>query len=78
REVLNVEAKTPRAVLLLFLQRSGSRRMEGFPPSISTRMMLALNTCTSSVQTYLDLAIAGERGAEAADHLRKEKLSWQT
>ncbi|KAB1088901.1 hypothetical protein F4V91_22590 [Neorhizobium galegae] len=34
--------------------------------------------CTSPVQTYLDLAIAGERGAEAADHLRKEKLSWQT
>ena len=33
--------------------------------------------CTSPVQTYLDLVIAGERGAEAADHLRKEKLLWQ-
>ncbi|HGN3267052.1 TPA: hypothetical protein ACRMOF_005062 [Pseudomonas aeruginosa] len=32
--------------------------------------------CTSPVQTYLDLSIAGERGAEAADHLRKERLSW--
>ncbi|AXA77172.1 hypothetical protein ABW38_05305 [Achromobacter xylosoxidans] len=32
--------------------------------------------CTSLVQTYLDLSIAGERGAEAADHLRKEELSW--
>jgi hypothetical protein len=32
--------------------------------------------CTSPVQTYLDLAIAGERGAEAAEHLRKETLSW--
>jgi len=32
--------------------------------------------CTSAVQTYLDLSIAGERGAEAADHLRKERLSW--
>ncbi|WP_238594172.1 type IV toxin-antitoxin system AbiEi family antitoxin [Burkholderia pyrrocinia] len=32
--------------------------------------------CTSPVQTYLDLSIAGERGAEAADHLRQEKLSW--
>lgn len=32
--------------------------------------------CTSLVQTYLDLSIAGERGAEAADHLRKENLSW--
>ncbi|HMM73554.1 MAG TPA: hypothetical protein PKC22_15270 [Rhodocyclaceae bacterium] len=32
--------------------------------------------CTNPVQTYLDLSIAGERGAEAADHLRQEKLSW--
>ncbi len=32
--------------------------------------------CTSPVQTYLDLSIAGERGAEAADHLRKERLTW--
>lgn len=32
--------------------------------------------CTNPVQTYLDLSIAGERGAEAADHLRREKLSW--
>jgi hypothetical protein len=32
--------------------------------------------CTSPVQTYLDLATAGERGREAADHLRREKLSW--
>lgn len=33
--------------------------------------------CTSPVQTYLDLAVAGERGAEAAEHLRQELLSWQ-
>jgi hypothetical protein len=32
--------------------------------------------CTSPVQTYLDLAVAGERGAEAADHLKRELLSW--
>jgi len=32
--------------------------------------------CTSPVQTYLDLAAAGERGGEAADHLRQEKLTW--
>lgn len=32
--------------------------------------------CTSLVQTYLDLFIAGERGAEAAEHLRRERLSW--
>lgn len=33
--------------------------------------------CTSPVQTYLDLAVAGERGAEAAEHLRQELLSWR-
>lgn len=32
--------------------------------------------CTSPVQTYLDLANAGERGREAADHLRQERLIW--
>ncbi len=32
--------------------------------------------CTCPVQTYLDLANAGERGREAADHLRQERLTW--
>ncbi|GJG96762.1 hypothetical protein CBA19C6_19755 [Cupriavidus pauculus] len=32
--------------------------------------------CTSPIQTYLDISIAGERGAEAAEHLRQEILSW--
>lgn len=32
--------------------------------------------CTSPVQTYLDLAAAGERGREAADHLREARLTW--
>jgi hypothetical protein len=34
--------------------------------------------CTSPIQTYLDLSIAGERGVEAAEHLRQERLSWPT
>jgi len=33
--------------------------------------------CTSPVQTYLDLTTAGERGREAADHLKEELLTWQ-
>ena len=33
--------------------------------------------CTSAVQTYLDLWVSGERGQEAAEHLRQEKLSWR-
>jgi len=32
--------------------------------------------CTCPVQTYLDLSAAGERGREAAEHLRRELLSW--
>ena len=32
--------------------------------------------CTSLVQTYLDLINTGERGEEAAQHLRQEKLTW--
>lgn len=31
---------------------------------------------TSPIQTYLDLWISGERGQEAAQHLREEKLGW--
>jgi hypothetical protein len=33
--------------------------------------------CTSPVQTYLDLAHAGERGREAAEHLKEKRLLWQ-
>ncbi|WP_245321339.1 hypothetical protein [Bradyrhizobium sp. NAS96.2] len=32
--------------------------------------------CTSDVQTYLDLCTAGERGGEAAEHLRRTRLNW--
>jgi hypothetical protein len=34
--------------------------------------------CTSPIQTHLDLTAAGERGREAAEHLRRERLKWQT
>ena len=33
--------------------------------------------CTSLVQTYLDLYASGERGREAAEHLRHERLQWK-
>lgn len=32
--------------------------------------------CTSPVQTYLDLLVAGERGVESADYLRRKMLAW--
>ena len=36
--------------------------------------------CTSPIQTYLDLAVSGERGAEAAEHLFNERIApgWKT
>jgi hypothetical protein len=34
--------------------------------------------CTSAVQTYLDLYVAGERGREAAEHLRDVRLRWRS
>ena len=33
--------------------------------------------CTSPLQTYLDLSQGGERGEEAAEHLRRMRLKWQ-
>ncbi|MGU7782472.1 hypothetical protein [Burkholderia sp. PU8-34] len=33
--------------------------------------------CTSPVQTYLDLTLAGGRGEEAARHLREATMTWQ-
>jgi hypothetical protein len=32
--------------------------------------------CTSALQTYLDLMRSGERGREAADHMRRKSLPW--
>lgn len=32
--------------------------------------------CTSPVQTYLDLTLTGERGEEAAHHLREATMTW--
>lgn len=32
--------------------------------------------CTSALQTYLDLMQGGDRGREAADHLRRSTLPW--
>jgi hypothetical protein len=33
--------------------------------------------CTSALQTYLDLSKTGERGEEAAEQLRRVRLTWQ-
>lgn len=35
-------------------------------------------TCTSPIQTYLDLCRAGERGKDAAEFLRKKELNWNS
>jgi len=33
--------------------------------------------CSGLVRTYLDLSVAGERGREAAEHLRRERMGWK-
>jgi hypothetical protein len=33
--------------------------------------------CSGLVRTYLDLSAAGERGREAAEHLRRERMGWK-
>jgi hypothetical protein len=33
--------------------------------------------CAGLVRTYLDLSAAGERGREAAEHLRRERMGWK-
>ncbi|HEX5208909.1 MAG TPA: type IV toxin-antitoxin system AbiEi family antitoxin [Steroidobacteraceae bacterium] len=33
--------------------------------------------CSGLVRTYLDLSAAGERGQEAAEHLRRERMRWK-
>lgn len=45
-------------------------------PFLNTISPAADIVCTSPVQTYLDLFVSGERGQEAAQHLREEKLLW--
>jgi hypothetical protein len=45
--------------------------MDAYEPAPGVR-------CTSPLQTYLDLTRSGERGEEAAEHLRRERLTWQT
>jgi len=32
--------------------------------------------CTSLIQTYLDLSVAGERGLESAEYLREQRMRW--
>ncbi|WP_022674359.1 type IV toxin-antitoxin system AbiEi family antitoxin [Novosphingopyxis baekryungensis] len=47
------------------------------PKVFQTAMLLENGlVSTDPVQTYLDLSIAGERGREAAEHLRAEALQW--
>jgi hypothetical protein len=33
--------------------------------------------CSGLLRTYLDLSVAGERGLEAAEHLRRERMVWK-
>jgi hypothetical protein len=56
-------------VIIIFPKDQGVF-LDSYEPSPGIR-------CTSPLQTYLDLSVAGERGAEAADYLRRMRLTWQ-
>lgn len=70
RSVLNLSSVSKGQNVIMALPKDTGLFLDTVEPAPGV-------VCTSPVQTYLDLAVAGERGAEAADHLRKEKLAWQ-
>jgi hypothetical protein len=50
--------------------------LEDQGPLLDAILMAPGRMVTSPVQTYLDLWASGERGREAAEHLRREALAW--
>lgn len=69
RSVLNLSSASKGQNVVVTLPKDGGLFRDTVEPAHGA-------VCTSPVQTYLDLIVSGERGAEAADHLRKEKLAW--
>jgi hypothetical protein len=70
REALKLSPATSGANVVVMVPKANGLFNDATEPAPGV-------VCTSPVQTYLDLAIAGERGVEAAEHLRKELLSWK-
>lgn len=70
RSVLNLSSASKGQNVIVALPKDTGLFLDTVEPAPGA-------VCTSPVQTYLDLVVAGERGAEAAEHLRKEKLAWQ-
>lgn len=57
--------------VIVYVPKDQGVFLDSFEPTSGIR-------CTSALQTYLDLSKSGERGEEAAEHLRRMKLTWQT
>jgi hypothetical protein len=65
---LSVTAKGENVIV--FIPKDQGVFMDAFEAAPGVR-------CTSPLQTYLDLSKGGERGEEAAEHLRRMRLIWQ-
>jgi hypothetical protein len=50
--------------------------LEDKGPLLDSLQLAPGRVVTSLVQTYLDLWAAGDRGQEAAEHLRRDKMDW--
>ena len=69
RETLQLSSSQKGENVVIFIVKDDGIFLESIEPVPGV-------VCTSEVQTYLDLSIAGERGREAADFLREKLLQW--
>ena len=69
REIMEIGPVTRGANLEIAVMKDDGLFRDVIEPAPGVRT-------TSPLQTYLDLAAAGERGREAADHLRESGLEW--
>lgn len=70
QEGLRLSSTAKGENVIVFLPKDQGVFLDAFEPVPGVR-------CTSPLQTYLDLSKGGERGEEAADHLRRMRLIWQ-
>ena len=70
KEKLQLSSSLKGENVVLSVPQDSSVFFDAYAPEYGIR-------CTSPLQTYLDLSKNGERGEEAAEHLRRMRLTWQ-
>ena len=70
RETLNLTPISSGENVVIRMPKDAGVFLDSIEPAPGIR-------CTSDAQTYLDLYASGERGVEAAEHLREERLEWR-